>query len=182
VQVCLDRKVEILDEVMSRLCPTLTASPSTTIVHIRLGDSLCANSQHVTDSLQPPDPMEVAQVIESSRHAMVQCLIFYATHGGCSNQTHSYVEALDSAISDRSGAQERHQNSTAGCHTEFGIGWHDADRHLCQMASAGVFVQGAGGYSYLAERVRARRGLPTIQALVKTPMTWLGSPNNHAGD
>jgi len=40
---------------------------------------------------------------------------------------------------------------------EEGVGWGDADRHFCAMVNARVFIQGSGGFSYLAERVRALR-------------------------
>ncbi len=54
-----------------------------------------------------------------------------------------------------------------------GIGWRDADRHFCAMANAKVFIQGAGGFSYLAERVRSRRGWNTVSTLVRVPIIWL---------
>ena len=34
-------------------------------------------------------------------------------------------------------------------------------------------MQGSGGFSYLANRIRARRNLPTVQSLVRAPIVWL---------
>ena len=58
---------------------------------------------------------------------------------------------------------------------EEGTTWQDADRHFCAMVGASKFIQGNGGYSYLAERVRTWRGLETVGTLVTQSeyTTWL---------
>jgi hypothetical protein len=42
---------------------------------------------------------------------------------------------------------------------EEGSGWRDADRDLCLMIAADVFVQGQGGFSYLAAKIRSYRNV-----------------------
>jgi len=48
------------------------------------------------------------------------------------------------------------------------VGWEETDTQFCAMAHAKVLVQGPGGFSYLAERVRTLRGLRTEQGEVDT--------------
>lgn len=83
--------------------------------------------------------------------------------GGCENETSLFLRDLQRLIESFEGQAV----------IEEGVGWKDVDRHLCSMVDAHLFIQGAGGFSYLAERVRARRGEVTVTELVRYPIVWL---------
>jgi hypothetical protein len=157
------------------------------------------------------------------RPAAPNCTIVYSAHGGCLNATSAYVTELMGWLDDGrqkiataapamnplaaplvallaaplaaplAAKPSRGSSATTGCVLDEGAGWRAADRHLCAMVNARALVQGSGGFSYLAERVRARRSQraaaahdaggggeggggarwPTWQALVRTPIVWL---------
>mmetsp|Transcript_29266 Transcript_29266/g.59870 ORF Transcript_29266/g.59870 Transcript_29266/m.59870 type:complete len:300 (-) Transcript_29266:280-1179(-) len=176
-QLCHKEKLENLNDALVQRCPESPQhlAESGTVVHIRLGDSLCANSLHVVTTLRPTPPQKVAEAIESSAYSREKpCYIYYATHGGCFNQSQSYINALGEALLFLS-KRRRPLSQEPLCRMEVGVGWQDADRHFCNMVSSHVFMQGAGGFSYVAERLRGHRGMQSNQTLVETPMTWLSS-------
>jgi hypothetical protein len=86
--------------------------------------------------------------------------------GGCENETLSFLDNLKTFVRPL-------QNEGYSITIEEGVGWKDADRHLCSMVESHLFIQGAGGFSYLAERVRTRRGEVTVKELVRYPIIWL---------
>jgi len=160
-QVCYDNKVAALDAVLERHCPRpLDLFRFATVVHLRLGDSFCATTVYAATALRPPPVAEVVSAVSAMHVGGEPCTIVYSSHGGCENETRAYVTATVAGLGGDVSLEE-------------GVGWRDADRHLCAMANARLFVQGAGGFSYLAGRVRARRGLRTDDSLVRTPMVWL---------
>ena len=147
------------------------------VVHVRLGDSFCATTTYAREALRPPPARDVARVVEAAleadataqererslsqqRQALDQslspspCTVVYSAHGGCLNATSAYVTQLMELLGNNSSSSS---SSGARCVLEEGVGWRAADKHLCAMVNARNFVQGSGGFSYLAERVRARR-------------------------
>jgi len=147
------------------------------VVHVRLGDSFCATTTYAREALRPPPASDVARVVEAAllADAAVQkqqqeaaerrkvpdwssslppCMVVYSAHGGCLNATSAYVTELMELLGGNSNSSS---SSGARCTLEEGVGWHTADKHFCAMVNARNFVQGSGGFSYLAERVRARR-------------------------
>lgn len=88
--------------------------------------------------------------------------------GGCENETSVFLDQLQRLI-----------EPFAQMTIEEGVGWKDVDKHLCYMAGADLFIEGAGGFSYLAERVRERRGKLTVKELVRSPIVWLQADLEH---
>ena len=177
-QVCYNDKIAALDRVLQNACPHDADSLRGTVVHLRLGDSFCATTDYAVEALRPPRAFEVAQVVASHRVAEEPCVVVYSSHGGCEADTRAYVDRVKVVLSESSGSSSRHENSemkfeSVRVRLEEGVGWQDADRHFCAMVGARVFIQGAGGFSYLAERVRTLRGLSTVNSLVRVEIVWL---------
>jgi hypothetical protein len=118
-------------------------------------------------SLRPPSPNEVCNIVAaeyskllllSSSSLCCNIKLVYALHGGCNGQSMSYLANITQCLGSR-------ENEGKATTMEQGQTSHDADRHFCAMINAAVFIEGNGGFSYLAERVRKWRGLQTVSNL-----------------
>ena len=184
-QACYDARIAALDRVCQRHCPVMDTQ---VVVHLRLGDALCADTDYAKTSLRPPKAEVVCRIVsrtaKNESNSMSQLpqparvLFISATHGGCVSQTDQYLKEIESRCSRQAGVR------ALAISMERGKTWHDADRHFCAMISAPKFIQGNGGYSYLAERVRTFRGMETERELAKESeyTTWLEATKEAAKD
>lgn len=147
-------KVDILDKVLSQRCSDENIE---TVVHLRSGDALCQPDRFSVE-LRPRYDVETVVKKILSIHNSGRCILLYSAHGGCEAETEALVANISLTFAKLT-------KNKQVCETEEGLGWQDADRHLCRMVTASLFIQGNGGYSRLAERVRIRRGLPTFRDL-----------------
>jgi hypothetical protein len=155
-------KIRLLSEVCKRHCSKSTLAWQV-VVHLRLGDG-------ISDPERKPEPpskvVEALQdVFPKAAHTKNIALIAYALH---SNQRPGPAR-----IQVRK-SREYIGNLTALLRTTFipgqvvieeGFTWEDADRQLCDMIKAEVFIRGGGGFSDLAEEVRRKRGMNTSLVL-----------------
>ena len=183
-QGCFDSKVHALDRALLQTCALdwVMQDSASTVVHVRIGDSFCG---------RPPPLDGLIALLREHHEPGKPCHLIYSAHESCGELTTRYFTSLIRAQwklnTTRYSASSGSARSTWASNPVIEPGdatWSDVDRHLCAMANAKVFVQGSGGFSYLAERVRSLRGRFTLKSLVgqeSKQTAWLEAERESSG-
>lgn len=168
IKQCAEETLGALDAAVSEVCPKREAREC--VVELRLGDAMCSDMiGHRNHSIPPPSVKIVMQTVLGLKRDG-RCLFIYNTQGGCINETEAYISSIKAYY------EANVQRDAAKFEIEPSIGWRGVDRHFCEMVHSSLFFAGAGGLSYIAERLRAFRGSKSIRTLIPyfaTKLSWL---------
>jgi len=179
-QRCYDSKVAALDRALLKMCSLdwVLQDQISTVVHVRVGDSFCG---------RPPTIRQLIAYLRIHHEPGRPCHLIFSAHESCGELTKKYFTDLITAqwrLNTSRPGLTRLSTSTAPM-IEDGDSWHETDRQLCAMTNARLFIMGAGGFSYLASRVRAHRNMTgrTLPDLVpkEDRATWLEASAESSG-